>query len=171
MRDVRKIKLLLIRHAKAARRSTWEEDDSERPLSVEGFAQARNLSHVLEPYHPAVIYSSPYLRCLQTVEPFALATGLEVKQDDRLGEITSTAALEAFLSTIDPTRIHIACTHGNIIPVLVEMLAGRSRSHLPEPLLCSKASIWSLSFTNLSIQSFEYLEPPDYVIRSYHGDW
>ena len=43
-------------------------DDRERPLDARGIAQARNLVELLEPFAVEAIYTSPYLRCTQTVE-------------------------------------------------------------------------------------------------------
>jgi 8-oxo-dGTP diphosphatase len=56
------------------------------------------------------IVSSPYLRCVQTVEPLAGALGLAVEHDDRLAEGAGRAALE--LLREDGV---VCCTHGDVV--------------------------------------------------------
>lgn len=61
------MKLLIIRHAKAEEQDSarWP-DDSERPLSDQGFEQFRESARVLgELLTPDVIFTSPYLRAIQ----------------------------------------------------------------------------------------------------------
>jgi hypothetical protein len=78
--------LLVIRHARAGKRSQWEGDDRRRPLDERGTNQARDLVDVLAPFEIGRILSSPYDRCVQTVEPLAAARGLTVEPRDELGE-------------------------------------------------------------------------------------
>jgi broad specificity phosphatase PhoE len=60
------------------------------------------------------ILSSPYVRCVQTVEPLAEALGLEVQLDERLKEGEGGAAAE--LLREDGV---VCCTHGDIVEALV----------------------------------------------------
>ena len=59
------------------------------------------------------IVSSPYLRCIQTVEPLATARGLEIEQVAELGEERQTPTGPPFLAALlgDDT---VACVHGGI---------------------------------------------------------
>src|ERR1700686_3868821 len=75
-----------VRHAKAGSRSHWEQDDRIRPLNKKGLKQAQELVTILAPYPITDILSSPYLRCVQTVEPLALARELELKKTPALAE-------------------------------------------------------------------------------------
>jgi 2,3-bisphosphoglycerate-dependent phosphoglycerate mutase len=61
----------LIRHAHA----DWEPDEN-RPLSARGKRDAIRVAEVLSAYPVTKVYSSPYRRALQTVEP--LATHLDI---------------------------------------------------------------------------------------------
>lgn len=56
--------LLLVRHAHA----DWQPDET-RPLSEVGRRDAARVAGVLSPLAPTSIYSSPYRRARQTVEP------------------------------------------------------------------------------------------------------
>jgi len=78
--------MLLIRHARAGQRDDWSGDDRRRPLDERGRKQAADLVAALSKYRLARILSSPYDRCVQTVEPLAHALGLEVEIRDELGE-------------------------------------------------------------------------------------
>ena len=78
--------LLLIRHAWAGSRETWEGDDRARPLDERGARQAAGLVELLADLPIARILTSPYLRCVQTVEPLAAARGLTVELRDEVGE-------------------------------------------------------------------------------------
>jgi phosphohistidine phosphatase SixA len=61
--------LLVVRHAEAGDRSTWEGPDALRPLSPSGHLQAEGLVVRLEDYPIERILCSPTLRCRQTVQP------------------------------------------------------------------------------------------------------
>jgi Histidine phosphatase superfamily (branch 1) len=78
--------LLVIRHARAGDRDDWRGDDRERPLDKRGRRQADALVEELEGYPISRILSSPYDRCVQTVEPLATRRRLAIEQRDELGE-------------------------------------------------------------------------------------
>ena len=66
--------VLLVRHAEA----TGPLEDDTRGLSDAGRVAAAELADELEPYHLSAIYSSPYTRAIQTVEPIARRRGLRI---------------------------------------------------------------------------------------------
>jgi 8-oxo-dGTP diphosphatase len=78
--------LLVVRHARAGDRSAWLGDDRLRPLDKRGRKQARALVEALEPFAVGRILSSPYLRCVETVEPLAARRGIEIALCEELGE-------------------------------------------------------------------------------------
>lgn len=57
-----------------------------RPLSPVGMGDALCVAEVLAPIHPEAIYSSPYLRARQTVEPLAGELGMAVLEVPDLRE-------------------------------------------------------------------------------------
>ena len=108
----------LVRHARAGHRETWEgEDDSLRPLDERGRRQAERLVAQLAEREFGRILSSPYARCVQSVEPLAAARGLAVEAVDALAEgAGEAAALELFRAVDAPA---VACVHGDLVEALV----------------------------------------------------
>jgi broad specificity phosphatase PhoE len=105
---------VLLRHASAGHRLDWEHDDHLRPLDERGRRQSADLVELLRPFGVRRIFSSPYVRCVQTVEPLAAALGLEVELDERLKEGEGGAAAEVLRE--DGV---VCCTHGDIVEALL----------------------------------------------------
>lgn len=105
---------VLLRHASAGDRHDFEHDDRRRPLDKKGRRQSDELVELLRPFGVRRILSSPYVRCVQTVEPLAAALGVELEEDDRLAEGAGAAA--AALLMEDGV---VCCTHGDIVEALV----------------------------------------------------
>ena len=76
--------LYLIRHAQS--QPTSRLHYSEWPLTSVGERQAAELAGVLAPLAITRLTSSPFTRCLQTVEPFARQAGIPVILEDDLRE-------------------------------------------------------------------------------------
>ena len=114
----------VVRHAKAGSRSDWTDDDRIRPLSKKGMKQAEDLVLALAPFPVSSIYSSGYVRCVQTVEPLARVRKLEVKLSPSLEEGHGLEGLGEFLAdrSLDHTALS---THGDIVEELVEDLVNR----------------------------------------------
>jgi 8-oxo-(d)GTP phosphatase len=109
------VTVVLLRHARAGDRDEWEGDDRLRPLDARGRAQAAALSPILRELGVRRAVSSPYIRCVQTVEPL----GLAVEPDERLAEGASLRETLELLAGLDYA---VACTHGDV----VENVLGRS---------------------------------------------
>ena len=101
---------VLLRHASAGDRGDWAGPDLLRPLDRRGRRQAAELVELLRPYGLRRILSSPYVRCLETVEPLGAALGLPVEEDERLTEGAGPGARE--LLQEDGV---LACTHGDTV--------------------------------------------------------
>ena len=108
---------VLVRHASAGDRRQWTGDDRLRPLDGRGRRQAASLVELLRSHQVLRVVSSPYLRCIETVEPLASARGLPLERDERLAEGARRAALE--LLRDDGL---VVCTHGDV----VEEVLGRN---------------------------------------------
>ena len=106
----------LLRHASAGERYEWPDDDRLRPLDEKGRRQAEKIAGALGAEDVRRVVSSPYVRCVQTVEPLAAALGLEVELDDRLAEGGGSSAQPL----LEEDGV-VACTHGDVI----HDLAGR----------------------------------------------
>jgi 8-oxo-dGTP diphosphatase len=109
--------ILLIRHASAGERAEWEGDDRLRPLDERGVRQAWALVEGLAGYELGRILSSPYLRCVQTVEPLATARGLTVEARDELGEERQWSEAGPLLLTLGDEPVAV-CTHGGVPELL-----------------------------------------------------
>lgn len=76
--------IYLIRHAQSNPSASL--NNAEWPLSAVGQTQAEKLSDLLEPLGIEILFSSPFVRCLQTVQPFAGKVGLNINVKDDLRE-------------------------------------------------------------------------------------
>ena len=111
-----------MRHSKAGDRSRWTGDDRERPLSAPGRAQAEALVAAIG-HTPTLLVSSPYRRCVETLEPLAEAHGLVVTTDGRLAEGGDfKPALELLAEIPDGA---VLCSHGDMIPMMIDALVRR----------------------------------------------
>ncbi len=72
--------IIFVRHCEASGQAP------EAPLSATGFADARELVRRLAPLGIEAIYSSPYARAVQTIEPFAAARAMPINIEPRLRE-------------------------------------------------------------------------------------
>jgi 8-oxo-dGTP diphosphatase len=109
---------LLIRHGSAGDPDAWTGDDRARPLDDVGRAQARALVGLLEPYPLARVLTSPYLRCVQTVEPLAVARRLPVEYRHELGDDADAGDALALIRRLhaEPAAL---CSHGDLIRALL----------------------------------------------------
>jgi phosphohistidine phosphatase SixA len=136
------VTIYLVRHAHAGKRSEWKGDDEERPVSTRGEAQSESIRDLLVAGKVRRIVSSPYVRCVQTVEPAAERLGLRVEADDRLAEgadLDDSMDLLLSLARCDGA----ACSHGDMIPLLLEQLVARGME-VKGPLLHQKGSVWTI---------------------------
>jgi 8-oxo-dGTP diphosphatase len=140
------VPVYLVRHAKAGSRNDFDGDDRERPLTNNGRQQAAALATRLAALSPSIIVSSPYRRCVETVEPLAVAVGSEVRLDEALGEFfIERSQPEALLMTLVqslPDRA-VVCSHGDVIPAIINALEDRGLRIHGEPQW-QKASVWVL---------------------------
>lgn len=89
-------RVYMIRHGRPS--STWADaGDPDPGLSPQGLDQAAAAAATLmalpAALRPARVISSPLRRCRETAEPFALALGVEVAIDPRVGEIPTPRGL------------------------------------------------------------------------------
>jgi 8-oxo-dGTP diphosphatase len=147
----------LLRHAKAGSRRAWNGPDEERPLSKAGRAQARSLAKRLSSAGVRRIYTSPFVRCRETVEPLHDRTGVHVEVADALAE---GASLEESLRLVEKVlgEEAVLCTHGDVLANLLMHYA-----HLGIDLdddRMEKASIWELAVVDGDVRAATYVAPP-----------
>jgi len=132
--------LLVVRHAKARKRSDWDGDDLARPLTSTGRAQAQALAALLGGYGVQRLVSSPAARCVATLQPFATAAGLPVEQEPTLTEPSfahdPSAALHRVRQLGDESlaagQVTAVCAHRPLLPGTVEMLLATSAFSAPQ---------------------------------------
>lgn len=78
--------LLLVRHGKAESRKTWQGSEATRPITPLGAAASYALGRELACYAPNKIISSPWKRCLETLDAFAHDSSLSIEQAAELTE-------------------------------------------------------------------------------------
>lgn len=75
-----RLDVILVRHAEAVPLDApeWEERRDERPLTAAGRQASLELADELERYGITAVYSSPYARARETIEPVAVRRELEI---------------------------------------------------------------------------------------------
>ena len=116
--------LVVLRHAKAQPRKGWREDDRLRPLDATGERQAERLVPLLAAFGVTAVHTSSSTRCVQTVRPYADATGSPVTRHDGLSE--EDASVEGVLGIVDslladPEGV-VLCSHRPVLPTVVDAL-------------------------------------------------
>lgn len=134
-------KLYLVRHAKAGERRLWEGDDVERPLSAKGRKQSDLLAERLAELDVSTLHSSPYLRCIQTLEPLAALLGRRIEIEQRLCEDEPFEPVLDLLAELDDGAV--MSSHGDIIPATMAALERRGTKIRTQPDW-RKASVWVL---------------------------
>jgi 8-oxo-dGTP diphosphatase len=147
----------LVRHAKAGDREEWSEDDVLRPLTRKGRAQAEGLVTLFRDLPVDLVLTSPYVRCVQTVRPLAIARSVPLEEHDVLAEGATTADALSLLRSRGGAVV--ACSHGDVIPAVVEALAEQGLEIL-DPLVWKKGSTWLLERDGGLFTSARYLGMP-----------
>jgi 8-oxo-dGTP diphosphatase len=126
--------LIVLRHANAVARRHWRGPDLERPLTPRGRIQAQALPGVLAAYGVSRVISSPAVRCIETVRPYASGP---LELDPAFDEVDVEEAKPAVLTLMDtpehaaPPGGLVVCTHRPTLGPLLDALAERSAEPLP----------------------------------------
>jgi 8-oxo-dGTP diphosphatase len=117
--------LVVLRHTQARSRKAWRRDDRERPLLATGKVEAKRLVPILATYDLQRLVSSSSARCVQTLEPYAAASGRKLRTTDVLSEEDSTKKSVRELVTDLVDELHdrpaaagglVLCTHRPVLP-------------------------------------------------------
>jgi 8-oxo-dGTP diphosphatase len=134
-------KLYLARHAKAGERRLWEGDDLHRPLSPKGWKQSELLADRLAKLDVSTLHSSPYVRCIQTLEPLATRLERSIEIDQRLSEDEPFGPMLELLAEVPDGAV--MSSHGDIIPATIMGLERRG-AEIRTPPDWRKGSVWVL---------------------------
>ena len=150
--------LYLVRHGKAGSRHDWKGPDHERPLSKRGRRQAEGLVDLLAGRDIDAVVSSPFVRCVETVQPLADKLGLGVETAAGLAEGASREEALALVARLTPTTA-VLCSHGDVIGLILDALAADGVD-LPADSPCGKGSTWEFQTTDGRVAGARYLPPP-----------
>jgi 8-oxo-dGTP diphosphatase len=157
-------------HMDAVNRNEWTGPGDARPLTELGRQQAERLAEEIAAAGPVnALYSSPAVRCTESMDAFARRFGLPVKVEpgfkdtsgykapagwergdgkgpDPLGGAASAgsayAALHGIHSTLPDGRA-VLCSYGDIVPALLAFLSGAHGLEMP-PRLDKKGAVYTV---------------------------
>lgn len=149
--------LFLIRHADAGVRNNLDPSDDQRPLDEVGHSQAQAIADAWTEAGIEAIYSSPALRCVQTIEPLAERLQMTVQIAPELFEGASTSRSIEYIRSFTGRSV-VLCSHGDVIPdVLRNLQVGGSQL---QGRGCAKGSIWQLDNSTDRIETGIYQPQP-----------
>jgi 8-oxo-dGTP diphosphatase len=124
------VPLVVLRHATALPRSEWRKDDINRPLDKAGTSEAAALAPLLSCFAPdARIVTSPAVRCVDTIRPYADLAGAPVRAvpalsppaDGRAPARNGATDHRALLFELIAARAPaIVCAHRENLPALLD---------------------------------------------------
>jgi 8-oxo-dGTP diphosphatase len=142
------VPVLLIRHAIARPRGRWDDHDDLRPLTKRGRDQAAGLVKQLAKYRIDQVFSSPAVRCVDTVAPLAQRCKLRVVTEKRLAEGNGELAAKLVRRLARDGADVALCSHGDVVPEVMEALGFDCDR-------CAKGSTWVIDGDGAL-----YLPPP-----------
>ena len=140
-KQLRTNSLIVLRHAKAMPRSQWRNgrtvDDCKRPLIAEGAKQAKQLIPMLAAFGPKRVTSSPWLRCSNTVQPYAKKMNLPIIERSQLSENGNKKGPKrtrnVVKDTIDKNKSTLLCSHRPALPTILNEFSNlASKDHAKE---------------------------------------
>ena len=129
----RTFSITILRHGKAVAASGWDGPDHLRPLLYRGQQQAEQVAPSIAAYGPKRIWTSTARRCRETVAPLAALTGIDVKESTAISQDAHEAgrahADRLVEKRLEARRPAVLCSHGPVIPELVEALRHGAAAH------------------------------------------
>ena len=119
--------VIVLRHATATLRTDWKGEEVKRPLLPAGQVEADRLAPTLAAFNAKRVYTSPWFRCHQTVEPYAQNRGLIIIERSQLSEMGEAKGPQRTRKMIDKVvgdgRPSVLCTHRPALPTILDALA------------------------------------------------
>lgn len=151
--------IFLLRHGSAGNRDKWKKDDRLRPLTKKGTKQANAIAKTLASRGIERIFTSPYQRCVETVEPIAALTGAKIEISEALGEGPDVDAAYQLIHDLAGTNA-VICSHGDVIPATINRLMWLGLA-LQSRFYCSKGSMWEVDIEQGKYTEGRYVPPPE----------
>lgn len=150
--------LYLVRHGKAGSRHDFSGDDRMRPLTAAGQRQARALAPKLTAAGVHTFLSSPFLRCIETLQPAAQDVGSTVEIDKRLAEGGSGIDVIELMSVLPDGAA--LCSHGDVIPDVIAALERRGCEIMTAPDW-RKGTVWVIGRDDGRYTTAHVWPPPE----------
>ena len=123
------VPVILLRHAKAMHKASWSRADSRRPLDDSGRADAKALAELLTCFAPrARLITSPAVRCVETLRPFAELSGATMREEPSLYVHHLLAATDQD----DSARLSVAALVSEAIAAGEPTIICAHRENLPD---------------------------------------
>ncbi|MDO5700201.1 MAG: NUDIX hydrolase [Bowdeniella nasicola] len=120
--------VLVVRHARAKKRSAFTGGEADRPLTKKvGAAQAAGLVPLLSAYGVSEVVTSPWQRCTATLAPYLEATGItpiskRSLTEDAHAERPAKVRRLMTRDVLTGTSNLALCTHRPVLPTVIEAL-------------------------------------------------
>jgi 8-oxo-dGTP diphosphatase len=129
--------IVVLRHAKATPRTDWFGgkgiEESTRPLLPAGLSQAERLTPALAAFGIKRVFTSPWLRCLSTVKPYADSRNLKIIERSQLSELGNKKGPKRTKNVIHDIvldgRASIICSHRPALPTILASLGEHADAH------------------------------------------
>jgi 8-oxo-dGTP diphosphatase len=154
--------LFIVRHASAGDRG-FGPDDRTRALDEIGRARAEQIAGQLADVPNGRLLSSPFTRCMQTLEPLARRSRRSVEPTAALAEGAPFEPVLDLLASLPDGSI--LCSHGDLIPDVIEAVLRRGAELVGAPSW-RKGAIWQLVRDGGEIQSASIVATTATVIRN-----
>ncbi|HZU74279.1 MAG TPA: phosphoglycerate mutase family protein [Acidimicrobiales bacterium] len=150
--------VVLLRHASAGERGDFDGEDLLRPLDALGRQQAAAVVAALAQLPVSRILSSPARRCVETAEPLARDRGLTVETTPDLWESCTEEAV-GLIRSLAGTDV-VACTHGDIVPAVLDHVSRFDGVVFPANPRFPKGSAWVLAGDADGFKEAWFIPPP-----------
>jgi len=131
---------VLVRHADAVATSAWPGLDADRPLSTLGDRQSIHLVDVLADLPVTALFSSPTLRCRQTLQALSVARYLPIVDHQLL---TVDAPIDRLLFTLARSVDGaLWCTHGEVFDRVAAVAADGGHAGFLPAATTAEAGVW-----------------------------
>ncbi|RNL83896.1 NUDIX hydrolase [Halostreptopolyspora alba] len=145
--------VVLLRHATARDKGAWIGDDLLRPLDDDGRDDAVGAASVLAAFGELRVVSSAATRCTDTVTPFAMAHGTEIRTEPAFtapsaggpkSAFDHAGAWAALRRLLEEGRPTVVCTHGELVGELMRNALRWLDAPVPQQLSLRKGTCWVL---------------------------
>lgn len=155
--------LIFVRHGEAEKRKGWNWPEALRPLTPEGAAESFALAREIACYAPNRLLSSPWRRCRQTLDPYAVQSGLHVELLPQMTEKAAAAnppaavsVQEGLVQELSGTGLNdrsaacaVVCLHRPVLGLLLPLVADTTSASMTGTI--PESSPWLEPGTGLAI--------------------